>query len=59
MIPSDVFRARETPKREHALIRDAAAAQMNCIRVWGGALLARLNGWTAHSYHSERSKTWR
>lgn len=36
MIPSNVFRGRETPEQERALIRDAGAVHMNTIRMWGG-----------------------
>lgn len=36
IIPSNVFRCRETPEQERALIRDAVAAHMNTVRVWGG-----------------------
>ncbi|MGC8780384.1 MAG: beta-mannosidase, partial [Anaerolineae bacterium] len=35
-IPADVFPARVTPERLEQLIRSAATANMNMLRVWGG-----------------------
>lgn len=35
-IPADALNARQTPERYDALLADAAAANMNIIRVWGG-----------------------
>ncbi len=35
-IPADSFPARLTPERYERWIRDAAAANMNMLRVWGG-----------------------
>ena len=39
MIPNNVFRGRETPEQERALISDAVAVHMNTIRIWGGEQL--------------------
>ena len=36
IIPCNVFRGRETPEQERALIRDAVAVHMNTVRIWGG-----------------------
>lgn len=36
MIPMDVFRSRVTAEDEWSMVEDAAAANMNTIRVWGG-----------------------
>ena len=35
-IPCDAFPARRTPERIRALLRSAAEANVNCVRVWGG-----------------------
>ena len=37
-IPSDAFPARRTPERIRSLLKSAAAAHANCIRVWGGGV---------------------
>lgn len=37
-IPADTFATRLTRERYAALIRDAAAANMNMLRVWGGGI---------------------
>ena len=35
-IPCDAFENRQTPERYRDLLGSAAAANMNCLRVWGG-----------------------
>jgi len=35
-IPEDNIRSRVTPERTRRLLEDCAAANFNCIRVWGG-----------------------
>ena len=35
-IPCDAFPSRRTPERIRALLRSAADANVNCVRVWGG-----------------------
>ncbi len=37
-IPADVFASRMTPERYERLIKDAADAHMNMLRVWGGGI---------------------
>jgi beta-mannosidase len=37
-IPADVFAARVTPEKLRGLVADAAAANMNMLRVWGGGI---------------------
>ncbi len=37
-IPADAIQARMTPERYRALVSDAAAANMNMLRVWGGGI---------------------
>ena len=37
-IPADVFAARVTPELLRRLLADAAAANMNMLRVWGGGI---------------------
>ncbi|KAK9829297.1 hypothetical protein WJX72_005014 [[Myrmecia] bisecta] len=36
VIPLDIFASETTPERLHWLVADAAAANMNMLRVWGG-----------------------
>ena len=35
-IPADSFATRMTPQRSRCLVEDAVAANMNCLRFWGG-----------------------
>lgn len=37
-IPADAVQARMTPERYFQLVRDAAEANMNMLRVWGGGI---------------------
>jgi beta-mannosidase len=37
-IPADGIQTRMTPERYRALVEDAAAANMNMLRVWGGGI---------------------
>ncbi len=36
MIPMDILETRVTPEVMRGLVRDAKAAHMNLLRVWGG-----------------------
>lgn len=37
-IPADAIQARMTPERYHRLIADAAAVNINMLRIWGGGI---------------------
>ena len=37
-IPCDAFPSRRTPERIRSLLRSAAEANVNCVRVWGGGV---------------------
>jgi len=37
-IPCDAFPARRTPERIRSLLKSAAEANVNCVRVWGGGV---------------------
>lgn len=40
-VPVDIFHSRMTPAAVRRLVADAAAANMNMLRVWGGGLYYR------------------